>query len=139
MDEYGYAAAMKMGLRMFETSSRNSGRTMRLIERVSKGDRIVVATRQMADFIRDRLKQAGKPEVEVRVVEPLSGADLSLETAARGRTFFEHTWQLAYFEKRLEHAADGLEQHQRDTSKTWPDKPEWDESALPFIRKEPSR
>jgi hypothetical protein len=48
MDEFGYVAAARTGLRMFETCSRGSGRTMRLIERVTEQDQIIVPNAQIA-------------------------------------------------------------------------------------------
>lgn len=135
MDEYGFAAAAKAGLRMFEACSRQSGRTMRMIERVTEDDQIVASTEREATRIRQLLKAARKPKVRVHVVDP-SRVPMSagVGTAPHGRTFFEHSWVLQFFERRMEGAERDLEIFQRETSKTWPEKMDADPSADRIFR-----
>jgi hypothetical protein len=135
MDEYGHAAAIKTGLRMFEACSRSSGRTMRMVERVTEDDQIVTGTEREAVRLRQLLKQAGKPGTVVRVAPP-DGHPMhdGVGTAPEGRTFFDHTWVLRYFEHRIENAERDLEYFQRECSKTWPEKMEPDASAARILQ-----
>jgi len=131
MDEYGHSAAAKAGILMFEMGCRQTGRTMRLIERVTNDDQIVAPTSQVAEHLRRELKRAGKA-TQVLVIEP--GTPMyRAGSAPRGRTWFEHTWTQAFFEIALESAKRDLEHFQRSMSKTWPEAPELDASAEPLV------
>jgi hypothetical protein len=127
MDEYGFAAALKLSLRMFEMLNRGTGRTMRLVERVTEEDQIVVASTREAEALRYHLKRAGKPKIRVLVYPPQNFGGFGPQ--ADGRTFFDHNWTLKFFEHRLRSSEQDLENLQRAVSKTWPEKPEIDSSA----------
>lgn len=127
MDEYGFGAAARAGLQMFEQCARQSGRTMRLIERVTENDQIVVMTQQEANRINALLREAGKPNTRVVVC---SARDLSKLFAGRppsGRTFYDHEWQRRWFEDALREAEHELETCQARTSKSWPEAPRQEE------------
>jgi len=105
MDEYGYGAAIKTGLQFFETASRQSGRTTRLLERVKDGDRIIVSNPAMGQLIQGKLAQLGKRLVQVLVV-PIDGTypprvSPRMFGVHSGRTYFEHTWTLEFYKNLL--------------------------------------
>ncbi len=119
MDEYGFAAAMRAGAEVFEMSGRQSGRTMRMLERATDGDRIVTTNAQEANRLRGILKEMDK-EVRVVAVDPDRPSLERLPTLSDGRTWFDHLWQKVFFDRALERAEHDLEQIQSATSKTWP-------------------
>lgn len=104
MDEYGYGAAASCGLKMFETCSRGSGRTQRMIERLADGDCVIVATAQFGEYIRGRLRDAGKNKVKVVVADPRRDPFETLAGTIFGQVLFDHTWVLAYHEMMLNDA-----------------------------------
>ena len=120
-DEYGLTAAAKTGLRIFEMSSRGSGRTARLVERVTDEDQIVVPKREVAEYIRRKLRDAGK-KTRVLVVDRFNPE----HRAQNGRTFFDHTWIEQYIRDATCRAEDDIEAMQRAMSKTWPEAPKPD-------------
>lgn len=120
MDEYGYSAAMKAGLAVFEMSGRGSGRTMRMIERAADEDRIVTTTPREAKRIERILRERGK-KTAVVALEPSALPMERLSTQPLGRTWFDHLWQQAYYEHRMAQADSDLEFFQKAVSKTWPE------------------
>lgn len=133
MDEYGFGAAARIGLRMFEQSSRRSGRTMRLIERVEDGDRIVTTTEREARRLLALLREVGKTKVSVVCCDPANGNIARLLDFRGNRTFFDHLWQHAHYESRLNEADEALERIQRATSQSWPEKPVFDSGGIARI------
>ena len=133
MDEYGFSAAARMALQLFETNSRQTGRTARMIERVRDGDLIVTSMGKEALRLERLLKEAKKTGVKIIVC---NSDDYPIERA-RGaipsRVFFDHSWVLAYFQRELEHADARLERLQREMSKAWPEAPEPDKSGISMI------
>lgn len=123
MDEYGFGAAAQAGLRMFEQCARQSGRTMRMIERVKDGDQIVVLLEREAKRLRSLLPEAKKPGVVVIVINEHMDVEGRVRRPA-GRTFFDHEWQRMFFERAIQRAARELEAHQRGTSQTWSQAPD---------------
>lgn len=132
MDEYGYGEVAKVAIQLFEQSARQSGRTMRMIERVSDGDRIVVTTDQERRHIEVRLREAGKTKVRV-IVWSNDGFSDAFRGQPEGRTFFDHTWVHQHFLRCLKNAETDLEHLQRETSASWPEKLEVDKSAARFV------
>lgn len=122
-DEYGFAAAAMVGLHVFETSARSTGRTLRLVERVTDDDVIIVPSAQMARDMERRLRDAGK-KTKVRVVEPGENPLDRQGTMPRGRAFFEHEWVRQHFMRTIEHGVHTLDVWQKAMSKTWPEAPE---------------
>lgn len=123
MDEYGFCAAAGAGLQMFEQCARQSGRTMRMIERARSGDQIVVATAKESRRLSGLLRDADKTNVRV-IVATLDMTITGRIPRAAGRTFFDHEWQRIHFEAALRSAARELESYQRDTSAKWPQTPD---------------
>lgn len=132
MDEYGFSAAQRMGLRVFETSSRGSGRTMRMIERARDGDQIITHLSKEAKRLESLLRKAGKKKVRVYVCGPDCNP-MEIGRANAGRTFFDHSWMLMHFEQALHNADRDLECLQREMSATWPEAPEIDNSGARMI------
>ena len=130
MDEYGLIAAAKTGLKLFEASSRGSGRTSRLVERVTDEDQIVAPTREVSDYIRHRLKDAGK---KTRVFTIPVDRFNPEHRAPNGRTFFDHTWIEQYIRQSICRAEDDLEAMQRAMSKTWPEAPKPDSMSARVV------
>ena len=123
MDEYGFLAVAKAGLRTFEQCCRQSGRTSRMIERVTDDDRIVCSTKAEADRVRSLLIGAGKGKTQVFTLSPKEVPMRRLPPSSRGRTFFDHGWVYEFVLRSIEGAEHDLESFQRETSKTWPEKP----------------
>ncbi len=122
-DEYGFGAAASAGLRMFDGACRATGRTSRLIERVTDEDQIVCPTSQIAEHVR-RLLHHAKKKTRV-IVSPVNEVPMHhAGTAPHGRTYFEHTWVQAHFERALSGAAADLRTFSIAMSKTWPDAPD---------------
>lgn len=59
-DEYGFVAAARVGLEMFDHSQRGTGRTTRLIERATDNDIVITATDANARHLSSLLRRAGK-------------------------------------------------------------------------------
>jgi hypothetical protein len=125
-DEYGFGSAANVGIELFATMARGTGRTFRLIERVANGDQIIVADAREAERIRKLLISARKPGVTVLVVPPGECPIHHVSTAPRGRTFYEHNWVYEYWHRVLDAAARDLVIWQQATSKTWPQAPDVD-------------
>jgi hypothetical protein len=116
MDEYGYGAAMRSGLEIFEMASRQSGRTMRLIERVNDGDRIICSTQKEADRLRRLLREVGKEKVSVSAIDPRTDPRERDARPPIGRTFFEHTWVFQHFVETIRREIEHIEHVQRQMS-----------------------
>lgn len=125
-DDCGFGAIARTAIVMFDTSRRGAGRTHRMIERLSDEDQVVCPNEQIARYVRDALKRAGKPGTRVLVVDPRRSPLESAGTAPRGRTFFEHTWVFEYYLAVLGDAERHLEGFARAMSKTWPQAPDAD-------------
>jgi hypothetical protein len=128
MDEYGIAAAARVGVLMYEQACRNSGRTSRMIERVTDEDQIIVPSGDVSRHVRYMLKEAGK-KTQVFVVRPGDVPMRTVGTAPKGRTFFDHTWIEQHVLHALTCSERDLEAFQRATSKTWPEKPKADSQS----------
>ena len=105
--DYGYKAALQAGLQVYENASRASGRTARMIERVNPDDVIVCADGRAGHFIQQRLRDAGK-QAHVVVCDPTPYALDERMRGIQARVFFEHTWELRYWEQVLASAAEAL-------------------------------
>ena len=127
-DEYGFAAAARVGLDMYDLSCRRTGRTLRLIERVTEEDQIVVHSKEMNDQLTRALSLAGKPKVRVIIVRPGEHPLSRVGTAPQGRTFFDHEFVRLLVENHISEAMASLALWQREMSKTWPHAPDLGES-----------
>jgi len=134
VDEFGFAAAGLAGLNMFETTMRGSGRTSRMIERLTDNDQLIVATPKERERIERLLRKAGKSKVRVYAVEPTAHPLRYVGTAPAGRTYYEHTWVYAYFTASIVAAARELTSFQREMSKTWPEAPDLTPQTEHMIR-----
>ncbi|WP_342361377.1 hypothetical protein [Terrarubrum flagellatum] len=123
-DEYGFAAATKTGLRLYGMSSRRTGRTSRMIERVRKGDVIICADSREKERVQRLLREAKKAEIDVVVVNPQRTPLRDVGTRPNGRVFFDHGWIERYFEIEIDRAANQLGEWHVAISKTWPEPPE---------------
>jgi len=134
-DSYGVLASALTGLRVYEQAARRSGRTMRLLEQVQDGDRIIT-TNVEADRIRRELGQMGKHRVEV-VALSIDADPRRYSTLPRGRTFFDHMFVHAFMVRACEDAAGYLDRMQAAMSKTWPEPLKVDpEEVLPVTMAE---
>lgn len=124
LDEYGLTASALVGLSMFSNASRRSGRTTRMIERVTKEDIIIVPNRHTAEHIKQLLHAARKSDVPVRIVDVADVPMQHVGTRPNGRAFFDHTWMEDFLTRAIKQAAGDIETFQRAISKTWPHAPE---------------
>lgn len=109
MDEYGIGSAASMGLHLYEASSRGTGRTTRMVERLRDDDQVVCRSAKEAERIRRLLKDAGK---STKVVSVQHASDLYDRTQrAKGRTYFDHDWVHQYFVDAVKDAEDNLRRH----------------------------
>lgn len=99
MDEYGYAAAAKAGLRVFVLTTRRTGKTEWMLGAVRDGDRIITTTMQEAARLRSELRDRRMTGVTVLVWDPES---MRGKGRISGRTFFDDSWHLAFVEREME-------------------------------------
>lgn len=123
-DEYGFIAAALSGLNLFEVTQRASGRTSRMLERVTDDDQIVFSNEREKSRVERLLKKSGKMKVRLYVVDPKRVPMELVGTAPRGRTFFDHSWSREFLMHRIHQANHALGVFQRETSKTWPESPD---------------
>lgn len=123
-DEFGYTSAAMAGLQVFEMSARGSGRTMRLIERVKKGDAIICASSGSARYIRSALRDMKKDGVEVLVRDPKHFPRDPPGTRPHGRAFYDHHFAYLVMEHGIRETARMLGYWQGAMSKTFPEHPD---------------
>src|SRR4051812_21434273 len=100
MDPYGHLSAARVGVEMFETFQRQTGRTTRLVESARPGDRIIVHAVEAARYV-DHLLRSQDPE-RARTVRVLVVADLPNPMAllshlqgtvsSEQRVLLDHEW-----------------------------------------------
>ncbi|QKV20259.1 hypothetical protein [Oricola thermophila] len=103
IDDFGCAAALRAALAAFEAGCRRTGRTARLVDRVSDGDVVYCATRPVARHLEERLREVGKPGVRVLLCEP--GTVQALAVLRHGGVYFESDWVIGFFEVAIDRAA----------------------------------
>ena len=117
MDEYGFIAAARVGLRVFDESQRNTGRSTRLIERTQPGDMIIVSTQQEQRWYERKVKEAKKADVTVLCVDPHSYLPERMNgRRALSNCYFDHVWTSKFVAVRLAEAARELETYERELS-----------------------
>lgn len=124
MDEFGFSSAARLAIELHDMGSRGSGRSMRLIERATKGDLIVTVNEREAARLSRLLKQRDKPDVQVRVLPSNDGILAFQGTLSRGRVWFDHLWLQEFYTNRISRADKDLERLQEAISKTWPESPD---------------
>ena len=128
-DEYGFVGAALSGLRIFESAMRGTGRTTRLIERVTDDDRIIVGTVEVHRYVSQLIKAAGK-KTQVVVVKQGGDPMGRLGTTPNGRTYFEHSFVLLHAEHCAKRAADDLDFWSRQMSRSEArEQPQFDSEA----------
>ena len=106
MDEYGIGSAARMALHLFESASRRTGRTSRMIAAARDDDLIVCRHSKEAERVRRLLKEAGK-KTGVTAVEHAD--DLHrISRRADGRVVFDHDWVHQFFVDAVKSAEDAL-------------------------------
>lgn len=124
-DNQQHGAMLESAMMVFETASRRTGRTSRLIEYVQNGDQIVCLNVDDKRRLEQLLRQARKTGVRVIVHADMGRPPMySVGTAPEGRTFFEHRWLDEYWLNVIRSAKDDLYHFSRAMSKTWPEAPE---------------
>lgn len=104
----GLSSALKMGLEMFEQSSRRTGRTWRLLAAARPGDLIVTWSVPERGRLQRLLREAKKEDVEVIFLDPRRDPRWRQGTNPRGATLFDHGWIALHYKHRLAAIADDL-------------------------------
>lgn len=73
-DPYGHLSAARVGVEMFETFQRQTGRTVRLVESARPGDRIIVHAAEAARYV-EHLLRSQDPE-RARTIRVTAVSDL---------------------------------------------------------------
>lgn len=120
VDDHGLAAAMNMALHTFEQSSRRSGRTARLLASVRDNDVIVTWGEPERARLKRQLRELGKPEVEVVVLDPKKDPLYRQGTNPSGATIFDHGWIFQHYQHRLTQIASDIDIWQAAMSKEPP-------------------
>lgn len=136
-DIYGIKASALAGLHVYEQAARQSGRTSRMIERVTSDDQIVVLSDQHKHVLQRLLREQGKMP-KIIVCSPAEDLLRRVGTAPRGTTHFEHDWVYQLFVSDVEATGDRLKFLEEQTSGIPRATPimNWAErhSAMPVIR-----
>ena len=91
MDHFGIGAAIASAVEMYAAVSRQTGRTLSLVESAKDGDRLVFASSAEAQRV-GRLCAERGVEVQVVVCSPEYTEKLFEQGTAQGRVIFDHTW-----------------------------------------------
>lgn len=103
MDEHGMGSAALCGLRLFEMSSRRSGRTSRMVAMADDNDVIVCIDGKEAQRVERMLRAKGK-KTRVTHRPPNLDALMELRPSVPGRCLPDHSWVYAYFMASIERA-----------------------------------
>lgn len=97
MNHFGYPAALKLSLRMFEHSARASGRSTALIDAVENGDVIIVDKNFMGRHYQDMARRAGKT-IKTIVHDPKQEMNrIDVGHLRPGKAHFDHEWLLQHW------------------------------------------
>ena len=107
MDEYGIGSAAAMGLQLYESASRRSGRTTRMLAMATNDDVIVCRRAKESDRLRRLIKDSGKT-TRVVTVEHSSELHRAFPPRAKGRAIFDHDWVHQFFVEAVRGAEDEL-------------------------------
>lgn len=120
-DIYGISSAMKSMVRMYQCSSRRTGRTSHLISLLQPGDMVVFADSKHMENFRHQLRMIGKADqVNLRVVDvKRHRQSLDMVTAAItiNRLHFDHQWIEMFYQQKIDNAAVEVSNLQKNLSK----------------------
>lgn len=108
MDNYGIGSAASMALHLYESASRRSGRTSRMIAAAGEDDLIVCRTEKEAERLRRLLKEAGKC-TKVKAIPHTDELHERIGARPRGRAIFDHSWVHQFFVDAVKDAEDNLQ------------------------------
>lgn len=115
-DIYGISAAMKTAFKMYQQSSRATGRTTHLLNMVRDGDVVLFETRQHADtFKRELRHKRGRTDVKCIVVKDVKSFVISDDDAEylmgynEGEILFDHVLIERLYEVAIHQVQDRME------------------------------
>ena len=105
VDTYGFIETMRAALLAHDLSNRQTGRTTKMIERVTSADHILVASEKSAEVIRELLSNTGKLP-KITVCDPRKTLTFWNTPEDENRKFyFDNDWVYLY----LLHTLHGIE------------------------------
>lgn len=116
MDSFGIGSAILGMVNVYFRGSRQTGRTVQMVESVSDGDRIIFSNSKEAERVRRMLAERNK-NVECVVVSHLDRFDL-LHTlgTSQGRTVFDHGWVEGFYRQEIEQRIKEIDHWQHQLS-----------------------
>ncbi|MEQ6332952.1 hypothetical protein [Sphingobium sp. MK2] len=109
MNDFGYPAALKLALRMFEHSARASGRSTALIDAIEDGDVIIVDKNFMGLHYQDMARRAGK-KIKTIVHDPKQEMNrIDVGHLRPGKAHFDHEWLFQHWTWVIQKEQDRIE------------------------------
>lgn len=101
-DTFGIGTAIRGIINNYFICSRNTGRTISMIQSLKEGDRVIFHSSDHARYAERIAKEFGV-KLEYSVIPPHK-ADEVFRRRTEGRTIFDHTWLEIYYQNVFENA-----------------------------------
>lgn len=109
MNDFGYPAALKLALRMFEYSARASGRSTALIDAMEDGDVLIVTTNRMGLHYQGMARRVGK-NIKTLVRDPQQAMRrIEIGPLQPNKTHFDHDWLFQHWTWVIKQEQEGIE------------------------------
>lgn len=102
-DTFGIGTALRAIINNYFIQSRNTGRTLSMIQSYKKGDRIIFHTSDHARHA-ERIARDLGIELEYSVITPSEVQKVFRRDGSKGRIIFDHVWLEIYYQNAFERA-----------------------------------
>lgn len=118
-DIFGIGNALRGMVRVYEISSRCTGRTSAMVKVLQDGDKVVFTSSAEARRVENLCKQAGKT-IKPIVCEPRNRPQI-IQYAGGGNVVFDHVWVEQFYKEALDSAYKDLYNLQRHMCQDFPE------------------
>jgi ribosome-interacting GTPase 1 len=115
MDHFGIGQAIKGIMNVYFRGSRQTGRTISLIESLRGGDRVVFTNSDEARRVK-RMCLERKIQIEAIVVNPKEPQCIFERGSSQGRTILDHSWVEEFYLAAIEQCGKHIDHIQREAS-----------------------
>ena len=102
MDYFGIGNAIKATISMYRVASRQTGRTLMMVNSLKPGDRIIFTNHEEANRVKNLCHERGVSNIRFKVCDPCHPEMLFNQGTSQGRTIFDHTWIEEYYVQAIE-------------------------------------
>jgi hypothetical protein len=106
-DFFGIGNAIRGGVHIYFSGSRQTGRTQSLVNSLKDGDRVIFTTHQEAKRV-ERLALDRGITISCAVINPKTPETIFEHATSQGRTIFDHSWVEQFYANAIEKAASDI-------------------------------